>query len=260
MKFHVLSDLHLDHRPYTPVKTDADVILLAGDIAQGYEGLFWATAHFPDKPVIYVPGNHEFYEHDLSGWVDKARRLAGGNPLLHVCQETEVRFAMPGSSPVTVLGCTLWTDFELYGAYRRDIVGHAVEKVLADYRYVRKGRQRITWQAIAAEHARQLHWLIARAQDARLRGDRVVVVTHHAPSLRSAAAQFVNDIVTGGFCSDLEQIAAKLVDIWVHGHCHNSSAYTIDKCMVVCNPLGYTSRLGDLENRRFTPDLVVPLR
>ena len=24
------------------------------------------SARFPDRPVIYVPGNHEFYHHDIA--------------------------------------------------------------------------------------------------------------------------------------------------------------------------------------------------
>jgi len=49
-----------------PPATDADVAILAGDIGVGLGALPWVDRCFPDKPVIYVPGNHEYYHHDLN--------------------------------------------------------------------------------------------------------------------------------------------------------------------------------------------------
>jgi len=42
-----------------------DLVAGAGDIGVGVEGMRWAARHFPVRPVIYVPGNHEFYGHDI---------------------------------------------------------------------------------------------------------------------------------------------------------------------------------------------------
>lgn len=36
-------------------------MILAGDIAKKSNGIIGARAAFPDKEIIYVPGNHEFY-------------------------------------------------------------------------------------------------------------------------------------------------------------------------------------------------------
>ena len=66
MKLHILNDLHIEFEDFEPPATDADVVVLAGDIGVGMEGLRWAEDRFPDKPVIYVPGNHEFYHHDIT--------------------------------------------------------------------------------------------------------------------------------------------------------------------------------------------------
>ena len=61
MKLHILSDLHLEFSTFQPPPTDADVIVLAGDIDKGNKGIYWARETFPAKPILYVPGNHEFY-------------------------------------------------------------------------------------------------------------------------------------------------------------------------------------------------------
>jgi predicted phosphodiesterase len=60
MRLHVLSDLHLEFGsdPKIP-PTDADVVVLAGDIHLGREGRRWARKQFPEKPVIYVLGHTE---------------------------------------------------------------------------------------------------------------------------------------------------------------------------------------------------------
>jgi predicted phosphodiesterase len=70
---HVLSDLHLEFEAFTPEPVEADVIVLAGDTDLGTRGLEWAAKTFPNKAVIYVAGNHEFYGHS-SPKIDKAMR------------------------------------------------------------------------------------------------------------------------------------------------------------------------------------------
>ena len=67
MKIQVFSDLHLEMQSFYFVeKTESDVIVLAGDIAVGVDGLKWAVdvAEQHVKPVVYVAGNHEFYRHE----------------------------------------------------------------------------------------------------------------------------------------------------------------------------------------------------
>jgi len=61
MKIRVLSDLHLEFQQWIAPKADADVVVLAGDIDVGIHGVEWARSSFPLNPIVYVPGNHEFY-------------------------------------------------------------------------------------------------------------------------------------------------------------------------------------------------------
>lgn len=61
MRLHVLSDLHIEFDDFEPPETSADVVVLAGDTHVGVKGIEWAAQAFPDKPILYVPGNHEFY-------------------------------------------------------------------------------------------------------------------------------------------------------------------------------------------------------
>ncbi|MEW8692248.1 MAG: metallophosphoesterase [Candidatus Thiodiazotropha endolucinida] len=107
MKLHILNDLHIEFEDFVPPAMDADVVILAGDIGVGLEGLRWAEARFPDKPVIYVPGNHEFYQHDIT-LIDELKAEAPDN--IHVLNDDQV---VVGG--VRFLGSILWTDFRLFG-------------------------------------------------------------------------------------------------------------------------------------------------
>jgi predicted phosphohydrolase len=107
MKLRILSDLHIEFADFTPPPTDADVTVLAGDIGVGMAALDWTHLNFPEMPVVYVLGNHEYYRHDLAllGQMKKAA-LSNVHILENDCVVLEgVRF----------LGATLWTDFALHG-------------------------------------------------------------------------------------------------------------------------------------------------
>ena len=60
MNIAIYSDLHNEFSEYIPPKTDADLMVLAGDINVLERGVEWANEVFC-CPVIYVCGNHEFY-------------------------------------------------------------------------------------------------------------------------------------------------------------------------------------------------------
>src|SRR5689334_5290402 len=67
MKIRVLSDLHLEcDEPDVIPHAAADLIVLAGDIHNHAQGLRWAAETFDGTvPVVYVPGNHEYYDSEF---------------------------------------------------------------------------------------------------------------------------------------------------------------------------------------------------
>ena len=107
MKLNILSDLHLSVGGMDRPRNDADVVVLAGDIARPREAAAWALGF--DKPVLYVLGNHEFYGGSIDGTADELKRLCAGSHV-HVLDDDEI--VIDG---VRFLGSTLWTDFRLFG-------------------------------------------------------------------------------------------------------------------------------------------------
>ena len=49
MKLHILNDLHIEFEDFASPATDADVVILAGDIGVGVEGLRWVD---PTSPAV----------------------------------------------------------------------------------------------------------------------------------------------------------------------------------------------------------------
>ena len=72
MQLYVASDIHIEFEDFVPPTIDADVVVLAGDIGVGTSGVEWAARHYPELCVIYVPGNHEYYDHDV-GIIDQLK-------------------------------------------------------------------------------------------------------------------------------------------------------------------------------------------
>src|SRR5687767_509714 len=107
MRLNVLSDLHLSRGALAIPVNDADVVVLAGDIARPREAIAWASGFA--KPVLYVAGNHEFYGGSIAGTLADLKRLSAGSGI-RVLDNDEVLI-----DGVRFLGTTLWTGFMLFG-------------------------------------------------------------------------------------------------------------------------------------------------
>jgi predicted phosphodiesterase len=246
MRLHILSDLHLEFEPFTPPAVAADAVILAGDVSAGRNGLKWALKSFPDRPVIYVFGNHEFYGQKLQKPIAELRDMARGTNV-HLLENESCTLG-----EVTFLGAALWTDFALVG---NPVVSEVVAQTgMNDYRRI---RTLPNYQRLRPSDTRQLHaqsrgWL--EQELLQLKGRKAVVVTHHAPSPDSLPPAFNGDPFNPAFASDMRRFITETgAKLWVHGHIHSPSDYNIGDTCVLANPRGYPT-----ESRRgFNPALVV---
>lgn len=247
MKIQLFSDLHVEFDSFEPACGQADVVVFAGDIEIGVKGVKWIESLGIDKPIIYVLGNHEYYKHTYPELVSKAKaELLGSN--IHLLENESI--VIDG---VNFHGCTLWTDFELFGDPR--IAGYECQQVMTDYRKIRKlpGYSRLRSLDVALIHKKSRKWL---SESLKSSSGPSVVVTHHAPSLQSAPDKYKEDIVTSAYASNMEAfINEHKPDIWLHGHMHNSSNYKLGDCRVVCNPRGYKGEY----NPDFVHELLIEL-
>jgi predicted phosphodiesterase len=247
MKLHILSDIHLEFARFDPPATDADMVVLAGDIGIGPAAVEWAAVTFP-QPVLLVPGNHEYYNGHLSNTLAKMRRTAEGTQV-RVLDREGITFGA-----VRFLASTLWTDFQL----TRDplLAQHEAQARMTDYRRIRTAAYRLLrppdTRAAHVAARRFLEHALAQPFDGR-----TVVVTHHAPSDRSISARFRSVThLNAAYASDLEGLMGPEVALWVHGHTHDSLDYRVGETRVVCNPRGY---MPMEPNPGFDPGLVVEI-
>lgn len=245
MKLHILSDLHTEFSDFEAPETDADVVVLAGDIGVGTGGIEWAAGRFPDVPVVYVPGNHEFYGHDI-GTADWLQAAAPGN--IHVLDNEAFDF-----EGVRFLGSTLWTDFKLYGQAEAWFSRDRAKKLIEDFTSIRNGSHLFTPEDSVELHEAGKAWLVGELQT-EFNGP-TVVVTHHLPATPSIAEQYSDDPLNPAFASRLEGIIEEYQpDLWIHGHTHVPCDYEIFGTRVLCNPRGYPS---ESSARGFSPELVM---
>ena len=245
MKLHILNDLHIEFEDFTPPATDADVVILAGDIGVGMGGLRWARDRFPDRPVIYVPGNHEFYHHDIALINDQK---AQSPDHIHVLNNDQV--VIDG---VRFMGSVLWTDFALFGEADRFFAMQQARQQMTDFSIIQNNGQRFTPEDAIQFHTASRGWLAAMLAEPF--AGKTVVVTHHAPSSQSVHPRYANDLLTPAFASNLENLMdGDRAALWVHGHMHESYDYEIYGTRVVCNPRGYAP---NALNPHFRSDLVM---
>lgn len=256
MKAWIFSDLHLELDPNFPLMDipDADVCLCAGDIFDGGIAaslLFLRDYVAPYMPVVFVPGNHEYYRSSIK------EALAIGYELAETCDDL---FMLNGDSVLIggyrFIGATLWTDFDLYGEPRLAMA--IAREELNDYRRIKLSKT--PFKKFTPQESQHLHRIATINIDNVYRSQPklpTVIVSHHAPSMMSVPPQYLRDGLTPSFASRFERRILEYEPLlWVHGHIHSPSDYRIGKTRVVCNPLGYPD---EPSRKTFNPHLVIDL-
>lgn len=228
MKIAIYSDLHNEFSEFEPPQLHVDLVVLAGDISVRGKGVTWANAKF-DCPVIYVPGNHEYYK---GGHLDRTliKMKEAAEEHVHVLENEclvigDTRF----------LVSTAWTDFTSTGDYKKAM--YECWEWMNDFRVIRSG-----------EGFRKLRPvdLIARNITARdflateLANDfdgKTVVVTHHCPIQEVAGDGHVGHLGAAYFNQWHDLVSRG--DAWIFGHTHHAVDTVVSGCRLVSNPRGY---------------------
>lgn len=242
MQIQLISDAHLnsnDHlnfgNSFSVVNPKADVLVIAGDmvsspkVAKGYISSFREQT---DVPVIYVLGNHEYYDFTIPEALDKYKEAVKSISDVHLLEKERIEL-----QGVTFLGTTLWSDLS------DPLAALAVSQALSDYQFIKKNDKTacVTSQDLHTEHVVALSWLKTALSATQ---GKTVVVTHHAPCWACRDTQFDYDKnsqwITAGFCNRLDTLIYQSnIDYWLYGHTHRSLSYNIHNTKIVSNQVGY---------------------
>lgn len=238
MSIDLISDTHLEFfvdskqsiHMLDSIKPQSDVLVIAGDFCQvnHQEYLtFLRTICNKYKNVVYVFGNHEWYEYQFDhGQTQKKIKQLVERSNLHILEKESVVLSVNGEETEFVGASGFFPDSKN---------ARSNMSMLNDFRWIDNYDPYSSNLSTRVFFENSL--LLPKTTKNR------VVVTHHLPSMASTPTRFIADPTNCYYNSGLLQLDYQ-IDYWLHGHTHDQFDYYQDlddgrKCRVVCNPTGY---------------------
>lgn len=246
MRVTPISDLHLEFAPLE--LPGGDVLIIAGDAAEaihmdatGLHGpmrnvipFFYRQLEKYQK-VLYIPGNHEYYNGDIQTTLDHIRDFLSCTDVILLNNDSV------WIDGIQFLGSTLWTDIPEPSQF-------IVQKSMNDFRLIKNGGNILTPADTVTFHKEAVEYLHSKIED-----HPTVVITHHAPSFRSITEKYRGSMLNLAYATHLEDFILDHPSIshWIHGHVHSQHDYMIGTTRVMANPRGYTG----YEKTGFDPNI-----
>lgn len=243
MKIKYVSDLHMEFGGdiNTIFQTDADVLILAGDITT-YKSIFDTLRLIADKfkkAVIFVPGNHEYYGISRK-YLDEIFKKVDLPNNLHILLNDTITI-----NGILFAGGTGWWD----GSNDPYKIGTLDARTrINDFRLIEDLNADNLFGVLWGEEAYRFFSSVLNL------GMPTICISHNAPSIRSIAFQFRSSTLNICFANDWENLFNHSnLKAWIHGHTHVTFDYTINDIPVLCNPKGYYKYE---ENPEFDPNKI----
>jgi Icc-related predicted phosphoesterase len=226
-------DLYLNEE----VHTMGERIIRMGKSERFHDFFKEVCNEFPH--VIYICGNHEHYNGDITQTYDNLYRKFDYLPNLHIMDNSIFHFGN-----VTFFGGTLWTDMNKSDP----ITLWDIKNYMNDFQIIKNSARMLGGYKPAKftpEDSVNLHYEFLEKLKKVLENNeynKLVVVGHHAPSKQSTHELYKNQTISNGaYSSDLNDFIFNnpKIKIWIHGHTHYPFDYMIGETRVVCNPRGY---------------------
>lgn len=244
MKIGLHSDLHTEHSLCQIGNLDElDILVLVGDIGnlQTIRIFFeQVRSQRQDLPILYVLGNHEYYEMYFHEVDSKYRAICEkyGVELLNN-QHIQI-------NGVLFAGTTLWTSFLLASA--QDVamawakqgindfheIFHAVEGALPKL---------FTPQDMLNEFEKAYGYLYQTLKNPEFMDLKKVVISHFLPSRQLVYPESIDTyegaVRASYWVNDLPELYS-LADYWFYGHSHTNIEMRVNKTYFCCNQRGYS--------------------
>lgn len=267
MKFTFMSDVHIDATLWNwdiimAAVEHTDTLVVAGDISNDvcYTCDWLVEARKRFKNVIWIAGNHDFYNQGLHKTrLIPNREFALKWPAPRTVTEIydhyhrwslehDIHFLNRTSviiNDVTFVGVTGWHDYMAGDPFTRE------EQIKAWYQALND--KIIVWDTndTKPNHIHALHAAHADAQWLKSTAPKLtgptVVISHHIPH-RLLKWEMPHDLIWtklhGCFVNTMmEDITSTHIVYWCYGHTHQRKMKKIHNCDFVCNARGYTHEI-----------------
>lgn len=248
LRLHVLSDLHVEHGGFIAPALEVDVVIVAGDLADGphVHKALRDLRRQVKAPVIYVPGNHDWYGLDLGKDREAhVRSWSAAAPDIQVLDDATWSITR-GSTTWRIIGSTWWSAMRWPSGL--DSSGRA-EDSITDFHVINMRGRFLRALDVEAFHARSSAFLAESCRAARALGETPVVVTHFPPLPLCGHPDYEGDALNAYFLNQAGHLTDG-VPLWIYGHVHNSGDHRLPNgCRLVGNPKGYRSENADFQSR-----------
>ena len=204
---------------------------------------FFIERELAVSPVIYVPGNHEYYSRQSRDSIDAEwRATAAGLPGLHylVCEGVEI-------DGVRFWGAPWYSD--LWGTTDPwDLA--TVQNGINDFWVPNNGGGEWTLSRHINHHLVQTDLLAMQA------GKVDVVITHWPPTKGAIHPKYLGDALNPYFINDKPELVRAIgARLWISGHTHEAYDYCVGPTRCIGNPAGYPNE--GRQSTQYRPDRVV---
>ncbi len=237
MRFHLLSDLHLEISAFDIDKVPGcNALILAGDIGDPSSSEYQALLKKASTLYLYVfiiSGNHEVYSNTLEDTHKYIQTL---------CAEYDNviflnRSVFDIDPDIRIIGTTLWSDIA-------DDERSEIQMSIADFQYI----QDWSIEKCKYQHHLDVKFIKKEIQKASEENKRLVVITHHAPMKGSSHPKHAGSTISSAFSTDLKELIKPPVVAWIFGHVHYSCECMTNGVKLLSNQKGH-----DGENSNFNP-------
>jgi Icc-related predicted phosphoesterase len=235
MKISYTSDIHIEFGDLVLHNEDnSDVLIFAGDIIP-YKNLYVTeqlleTCSKEWKDVIIVLGNHDHYRGNFLKSANKYKEFVSQFINVHVLDKQYLEIG-----DTRFVGATLWTSY-----FRSNpMIMEKARTGMNDHKYItHAGYRKFTPKDALNEFYSSYDFIRNN-----INHDKVVLITHHAPSLQSIPEEYKSDDLSGAYASDLDNLFWDYpqIKIAIHGHIHTKLDYKINQTRILCNPRGYVN-------------------
>ena len=250
MKIRVISDLHIDVNEEYPFElNDKDTFtIVCGDIS-GYVDRTSKWLQENIKQGIFVAGNHMVYNNSNHSIEYFHTQYQKNFPLEAPISFMENQYKI--IDDIVFIGATLWTDYNLLGKDKQSLYMWYATRCLNDFEYGKtnisgniENESKECLKRITPEYCIEVfNKTVSYIDDIckQYPDKKIVVITHHAPSIQSVPKHLIREVSTPCFASNLEEFILNHpnIKLWCSGHIHQFNDYYIGDCRIVCNPRGY---------------------